>query len=95
MGASEYMEWHEYLGRVGWSAERSMRVEYLLATLLAMTANINRDAEKRPQPFEVYDFAPWLRPDGHSTPDQSDQAEAAMIAGKNAFKAMLAARKNA
>lgn len=25
-----------------------------------MTANVNRDAKAHPEPFEIYDFAPWL-----------------------------------
>jgi len=66
MGSSEYLGWHEYLSRDGWSRakaeERAIKVEILLATLLSMTANINRDAEKNPKPFEIYDFAPWLKP---------------------------------
>jgi len=38
-----------------------------LATLLAMTANFNRNPKDTPKPFEVYDFAPWLRPDNAQT----------------------------
>lgn len=37
------------------------RADYRIAMLTALTANINRDAKTRPEPFEVADFMPFVR----------------------------------
>jgi len=46
-------------------AEERLDVDWLAtASLLAMTANVNRDSKKRPQPFGIEDFHPWRRQGG-------------------------------
>jgi hypothetical protein len=52
---------------VYWSIEPPLaeRLEIAIATLTSMTANINRDPKKRPEPFTAKDFMRqwWEAPD--------------------------------
>ena len=59
-----------------------------MAVLLCMTANINRDPDKQPKEFTVYDFAPWLKVKEEITIPQEDE-EAKMIADLQRFKRMV------
>ena len=55
--ASEYLEWIEYRSRV---PSLDTKVSILLGELIALTANINRNNDLHPEPFELTDFMPWL-----------------------------------
>jgi len=62
------------------------RVEILLASLLAMTANVNRDPKKG-EPASALDFLPWLRDDEDEEPEPVDltgkiKALAAVLGGE-------------
>jgi hypothetical protein len=54
--SQEFTEWQAYdrLEPIG-----EGRLNLILAGLASMTANINRDREARPEPFEVEDFIPY------------------------------------
>jgi hypothetical protein len=56
LSAAELIEWMAYdrLEPLGLG-----RVNLGLASLAAMTANIHRDTEKRPEPFDPEDFLPY------------------------------------
>lgn len=51
------------------------RLVQMLADLLAMTANINRDRKKHPDPFTPGAFVPWHLP--HEAPEPPDPQAAA------------------
>jgi len=44
------------------------REDYRIGTLIALTANINRDPKSKPDPFTPYDFMPYMRrPEAHES----------------------------
>lgn len=47
------------------------RVEILLASLLAMTANVNRDPKKG-EPASALDFLPWMQDAEDEEPERVD-----------------------
>jgi hypothetical protein len=57
MPASEYVGWIEYHNRIPFRAER---LDLLMANLIALTCNINRDKDH--EPFNASDFMPWMVP---------------------------------
>jgi hypothetical protein len=50
------------------------RQEILLASLLAMTVNINRDPKKG-EPATALDFLPWMRPEDDDEPEPVDMVK--------------------
>lgn len=57
MTSAQLAEWEAYL-RI--EPPHDQRLEYLIGELLAMTGNINRDTESKPEPFTRLDFMPWI-----------------------------------
>jgi hypothetical protein len=82
MPSSDYMGWVEYRNRFPFTVDHFERLETMLALLLTMTANINRDAKVRPIPFELHDFAPWI-PKQAEAPD--NEIERRIIAAKDEY----------
>lgn len=67
----ELSEWMAYDAVEGLPDRRR---EILLATLLAMTANVHRDPKKG-QPADALDFLPWMRTEDDEDPDPVDMTE--------------------
>jgi hypothetical protein len=67
------------------------RTNLILAGLSAMTANINRDREARPEPFEVEDFIPYHVRTPRPPPREATPAEVADI--EHRMKAALGWRR--
>jgi len=67
----ELSEWMAYDAAEGLPDRRQ---EILLANLLAMTANINRDPKKG-EPASALDFLPWMRPEDDEEPGPVDLTE--------------------
>ena len=66
------------------------RVNLGLANLSAMTANINRDPDKRPEPFDPADFIPYhIQP---PAPPSRDPGPAERLAVDARMKAFFQAR---
>jgi len=55
--AAQLAEWDAYLRIEPLDTSRN---DFLMAELLAMTGNINRDTEAKPEPFTRLDFLPWI-----------------------------------
>lgn len=80
---AELMEWMAYdrIEPIG-----AGRLNLALANLAAMTANINRDMDKRPEPFDVSDFVPfYVRPPLPEIHDPSAGERLSMEARMKAF----------
>jgi len=64
----ELSEWMAYDAIEGLPDRRQ---EILLASLLALTVNINRDPKKG-EPATALDFLPWMRPEDDDEPEPVD-----------------------
>jgi hypothetical protein len=51
------------------------RQEILLASLLAITVNINRDPKAHGEPATALDFLPWMRPEDDDEPEPVDMVK--------------------
>lgn len=68
LSASQLADWRAYYELEPWG---DTMLDRRLASLECSYININRDVEKRPDPYEIYDFAPYLR---KPEPKQESQA---------------------
>ncbi|KKN42312.1 hypothetical protein LCGC14_0714660 [marine sediment metagenome] len=82
MTSREYAGWMEFYKLEPWGSE----AEWLhTAQVLAMMANVNRDAKRRPQPYKAADFMPKFdRPARVPTAEELDKKVGAI------FRAMKA-----
>jgi hypothetical protein len=88
MPSSEFVGWIEYQ-RAHPLNEQAERLNFLIASLISLTANINRTQDA--PPFSPFDFMPWMeKPKELETP-QTDR----MLEGKNKLKQQLASLQNA
>jgi hypothetical protein len=73
---------------------RAERLNGLIALLLSVTCNTNRDVEKHPQPFMPNDFMPWIAKKQSTTPEgyaeDPKEVDKRTLSAKNVFKATLA-----
>jgi hypothetical protein len=83
LSAKEYGEWVEFfnLEPFGWEAQC-----YSSGIVAATIANVNRDAKKKPKPFEAIDFVPGAKRttkkiDPKALKAQLQLAHAGMLAG--------------
>jgi hypothetical protein len=57
MSGAEFMEWIAHYQREPWG---DFRIDLAGARITALLANVNRDTKKRPQPFSIADFMPFI-----------------------------------
>ncbi len=60
IGARQIAEWLAFAGLGGFPEQRA---DLRMGILAALTANVNRDAKKRPTPFKPADFIPKIKED--------------------------------
>ena len=89
LGCTEYDGWVEYHNRVPFTSERQ---DLLLASLISVTCNVNRDPAKHPA-FTPQDFMPWVKQE--AAPVDQDEADAEIARQGNMLKAQLEARNHA
>lgn len=74
MTAHDLQEWQAYLRAEPLSADRT---EVMLAQLAALTANINRDSKKKPDPYTVREFMIDTRTEAERAAEAVRHAQAA------------------